>query len=45
MFLQKEFGDTPRVAWSLDTSGHSSANARLLAESGIESLFLLNVDP
>ena len=44
-FLWSEFGYWPRVAWSLDKSGHSQATARVLAESGIEALYVLNVDP
>lgn len=39
------FGYAPRVAWSLENSGHSSANSRIIAESGIESIFLWQIDP
>ncbi|CDW86710.1 glycosyl hydrolases family 38 protein [Stylonychia lemnae] len=44
-FLVSEFGVHPRVAWNLDPYGHSDANARLLAESGIEALYFKSVDP
>lgn len=44
-FLYNEFWIFPRVAWSLDMYGHSSTNARLYAESGIEAMFIKNVDP
>ena len=43
-FLQKEFGVTPRVAWLLDSFGHSSANARLYADMGLEALFVGRLD-
>lgn len=43
-FLQKEFGITPRVAWLLDSFGHSSANARLYADMGLEALFVGRLD-
>jgi len=41
----KEFMVHPRVAWNLDPYGHSDTNARLLAESGIEALYMRSVDP
>ena len=44
-WLYKEFWYYPRVAWSLDHFGHSATNARLYAESGIEALFIANIDP
>ena len=44
-FLQENFGYTPRVALSVsDVSGHSSTYPRPLADSGIESLYILNVN-
>lgn len=43
-FLQKEFGVTPRVGWLLDSFGHSSANARLYADMGLEALFVGRLD-
>ena len=45
MFLHQNFGYTPRVAWSLENSGQSAANPRLLSESGIEAMFILHIDP
>lgn len=45
MYLKETFDYKPRVAWSIETSGHSLANPRLLAESGIEALYMLNIDP
>jgi len=44
-FLSEHFAYHPRVAWSLDDAGHSSANARILSESGIEAVFILSIDP
>jgi hypothetical protein len=44
-YLYNEFWVFPRVAWSLDLYGHSSTNARLYAESGIEAIFIKNIDP
>lgn len=38
-FLKREFDVVPRVAFMLDSFGHSSANARLFAEMGIEAIF------
>ena len=35
---------TPRVAWLLDSFGHSSANARLYADMGLEALFVGRLD-
>ena len=43
-FLKKEFDVTPRVAWLLDSFGHSSANARLYADMGLEALFVGRID-
>jgi len=43
-FLKKEFGVVPRVGWLLDSFGHSSANARLYAEMGLEALFVGRLD-
>jgi hypothetical protein len=44
-FLWDEFQYIPRVALALDKSGHSITHPRLLAESGIQSLYVLNVNP
>lgn len=37
-FILKEFGIQPRVGWQLDPFGHSSTNARLYAEMGLDAL-------
>ena len=44
-FLKQNFDYSPRVAWSLETTGHSITNPRILSESGIESLFMLHIQP
>jgi hypothetical protein len=44
-WLYNNFWIFPRVAWSLDMYGHSSANARLYSESGIEAIFISHIDP
>lgn len=44
-FLAQNFDYSPRTAWSLETTGNSAAIPRLMSESGIESLFVLNVQP
>jgi len=43
--LYDEFWYFPRVAWSLDQYGHSSTNARIYAEAGVEALYIKNIDP
>ena len=43
-FLLKEFGVKPRTAWLIDSFGHSSANARLYADMGFDSLFVARLD-
>ena len=43
-FLKKEFGVVPRVGWLLDSFGHSSANARLYAEMGLDAIFFGRLD-
>lgn len=45
-FLAENLGGyTPRTAWAVDKSGgHSIANPRLLAEAGIEAIFILNIE-
>ena len=39
-FLQEEFGCTPTIGWQLDPFGHSAVNARLMAEMGMEAIFM-----
>jgi len=43
-FLKKEFGVVPRVAWLVDSFGHSISNARLYSEIGFDSLFIARLD-
>jgi alpha-mannosidase len=38
-FIQNEFGVLPRIGWQLDSYGHSSTNARFLAELGYDAWF------
>ena len=38
-FLKREFGVVPKVAWHIDTFGHSSTTARLFKELGFEAIF------
>jgi alpha-mannosidase len=44
-FLLQEFNQQVRVGWSIETSGHSMTHPRLMAEAGIEALYVLNIDP
>ena len=44
-FLWEQFGYHPRTAWAMETSGHSIASPRLMAEAGIEAVFILNIEP
>jgi Glycosyl hydrolases family 38 N-terminal domain len=45
MFLAENLGGyVPRTAWAMEETGHSLANPRLLAESGIEALFIQNIE-
>jgi alpha-mannosidase len=43
-FLKEEFGVTPRVAWLVDSFGHSSGNARLYSDMGFEALFVSRME-
>lgn len=44
-FLWDNFRYVPRSALSLGRSGHSLTHPRLLTEAGIESLYILNINP
>ena len=39
-FLWQEFGIRPKIGWQLDPFGHSSVSARMMAEMGMESIFM-----
>ncbi|PRQ16859.1 putative alpha-mannosidase [Rosa chinensis] len=44
-FIKQEFNVTPRVGWQIDSFGHSSVQAYLLAaEVGFDSLFFGRID-
>lgn len=43
-FLKREFGVTPKVAWMIDSFGHTQANAALFADMGFEAMFIGRVD-
>lgn len=45
LYLMNTFGYSPRAAWSLETTGHPVTSPRLYSECGIESVFLLYLDP
>ena len=42
--VQQEFGKTPRIAWLLDSFGHSAGNARLYSDMGLEAMFIGRLD-
>ena len=39
-FIKSEFGVTPQVGWQLDPFGHSAVNASLMAQMGMEAVFM-----
>ena len=39
-FLREEFGLTPTIGMQLDPFGHSAVNARLMAEMGLQAMFM-----
>ena len=44
-FLEREFGlAPPKVAWHMDSFGHSSTTARLFDELGFEALFFARMN-
>ena len=43
-FLKSEFNVTPRIGWSIDPFGHSSANPRLYTDMGFEAWFFARLD-
>ena len=43
-FLKSEFGVVPRIGWSIDPFGHSSANARLFADMGFDAWYMARLD-
>jgi len=43
-FLMKEFGVRPRIAWHIDTFGHSNAAPRIFADMGFDAWFFARLD-
>ena len=43
-FLMSEFGVKPKVGWQLDPFGHSSVNAELMAQMGLEAIFMARIN-
>lgn len=43
-FLKSEFGIKPKVAWQLDPFGHSGVFANLMAQFGMEAMFVARIN-
>jgi hypothetical protein len=43
-FALKELGVAPSIGWQIDPFGHSTANARLMAEMGFDAFFFARLD-
>ena len=43
-FLMEEFGIKPKIGWQLDPFGHSSANAEIFAELGLEAMVFARIN-
>lgn len=43
-FLKEEFGVSTNIGWHVDPFGHSSANAALFADMGIDAFFYSRLD-
>lgn len=39
-FLRQEFGTVSKIGWQLDPFGHSAVYASLMAEMGMEAIFM-----
>ena len=43
-WLMNEFGIKPKIAWQLDPFGHSRSTADLMAQMGMEALFIARIN-
>ena len=44
-FLEREFnGYKPKIAWQIDTFGHSQTNARIFADFEFEAMVIARMD-
>ena len=43
-WLWEEFKIRPTVGWQIDPFGHSSANAELMVDLGLEALFIWRIN-